>query len=139
MHPEWQAFVGLFQASQQAFGGTGLVPLQCRCGPGGVGSEARENTGPEPTQTWLAVWNRLPPALFKPQIQREDTWTDHETLKLGFQEEKWLKMPKSCVDLIEEETIFNYSYLITFQNGKPLDSIWCNQWLLGPTVCLGLC
>ena len=45
MHPEWEACVGLLQDSQKELSGTGLVPLRCRCGAGGVGRAARGNTG----------------------------------------------------------------------------------------------
>lgn len=96
---------------------------------GWVGSAARENRGQEPRQTQVPQWNLA--SCFPTQV----TDTSLESLdrlmkacKLEFQEEKLFVMPTFWVDLMQEETVFNDSCLMTFWNSKPLDSVQFNTW-----------
>lgn len=98
---------------------------------------SQENTGRSPGRRGCAYGLRLPASLLRPWYGTRILGEATKPWKLECQEEKWLKMPKLWVDLIEE-TIFNYSYSSIFHNGKPLESIQFNQWLLVP-MCLGLC
>lgn len=54
--PGVASFCWFVQDSQKELGGTGLVPPQCRCRPGGVGNAARKNKQ-EPGRTGLSSWN----------------------------------------------------------------------------------